>query len=103
MAPSHRSFWHLLSPSLTHLLLRDRPPIRRHQFTGPLLHMSTTPSTAPPVIPNGVTAPPPTDNPPLHGSPLDCHGDDGLEATPDVAPPLHPSTTFHQLPPHSDG
>lgn len=31
---------------------------------------------------------------PIHGSTIECHGDQGIEITGDVAPPLHPSTTF---------
>ena len=55
----------------------------------------------PPVLP---TFPSSTQYPfPLRGSTLDTHADCGLEPCADIAPPLHPSTTFHQLPPRADG
>ncbi|CAF3826218.1 unnamed protein product, partial [Rotaria magnacalcarata] len=31
---------------------------------------------------------------PIHGSTIECHGDDGIETTGDIAAPLHVSTTF---------
>lgn len=30
----------------------------------------------------------------IHGSTIECHSDQGIEMTGDVAPPLHPTTTF---------
>ena len=40
---------------------------------------------------------------PLHGGTIDTHLDAGIEPTADIAPPLHPSTTFVQASPHSTG
>ncbi|CAF3792803.1 unnamed protein product [Rotaria sp. Silwood1] len=31
---------------------------------------------------------------PIHGSTIECHGDDGIETTGDIAAPLHVSTAF---------
>ncbi|CAF1341819.1 unnamed protein product [Rotaria sordida] len=39
----------------------------------------------------------------IHGSTIECHGDDGIEAIGDIAPPLHPSTTFVSGAPESHG
>ena len=39
----------------------------------------------------------------IHGSTIDCHGDHGIEITGDIAPPLHPSTTFVSGVPESYG
>lgn len=39
----------------------------------------------------------------IHGSTIDCHGDHGIEVTGDIAPPLHPSTTFLSGAPQSYG
>ncbi len=40
---------------------------------------------------------------PIHGSTIECHSDQGIEITGDVAPPLHPSTTFVSGAPESYG
>jgi len=40
---------------------------------------------------------------PIHGSTIECHGDDGIEVTGDIAPPLHLSTTFVSGAPESYG
>ena len=47
-----------------------------------------------------VTRPPPLPFP-IHGSTVDCHADDDIEPTADIAPPLHASTTFAQSSPHN--
>ena len=47
-----------------------------------------------------VARPPPLPFP-IRGSTVDCHGDDDIEPTADIAPPLHPSTTFVQSSPHN--
>jgi cystathionine gamma-synthase len=39
----------------------------------------------------------------IHGSTIECHGDDGIETTGDVAAPLHLSTTFVSGAPESYG
>ena len=39
----------------------------------------------------------------IHGSTIECHGDDGIEVTGDIAPPLHLSTTFVSDAPESYG
>lgn len=39
----------------------------------------------------------------IHGSTIDCHSDQGIEVTGDVAPPLHMSTTFVSDVPESHG
>ncbi|CAF0815041.1 unnamed protein product [Adineta steineri] len=39
----------------------------------------------------------------IHGSTIECHGDDGIEVTGDVAPPIHVSTTFISDAPESYG
>ena len=64
----------------------------------------TTPSTNQPLSIAGVGAiprPPPLPFP-IRGSTVDCHADDDIEATADVAPPLHASTTFLQSSPHNN-
>ncbi|CAF0980170.1 unnamed protein product [Didymodactylos carnosus] len=40
---------------------------------------------------------------PIYGSTIECHGDDGIEVTGDIAPPLHLSTTFISGAPESYG
>jgi cystathionine gamma-synthase len=40
---------------------------------------------------------------PVHGSTIECHSDQGIEITGDVAPPLHMSTTFVSDAPESYG
>ena len=47
-----------------------------------------------------ITCPPPLPFP-IRGSTVDCHADDDIEPTGDIAPPLHPSTTFVQSSPHN--
>jgi cystathionine gamma-synthase len=39
----------------------------------------------------------------IHGSTIECHGDDGIEVTGDISPPLHLSTTFVSGAPESYG
>ena len=39
----------------------------------------------------------------IHGSTIECHSDQGIEVTGDIAPPLHPSTTFVSGAPESYG
>jgi cystathionine gamma-synthase len=39
----------------------------------------------------------------IHGSTIECHSDQGIEITGDIAPPLHPSTTFVSGAPESYG
>ena len=39
----------------------------------------------------------------IHGSTIECHSDDGIEITGDIAPPLHLSTTFVSGAPESQG
>ena len=46
------------------------------------------------------TRPPPLPFP-ISGSTIDCHADDDIEPTADIAPPLHPSTTFVQSSQHN--
>ena len=40
---------------------------------------------------------------PIHGSTIECHGDDGIEVTGDITAPLHLSTTFLSERPESYG
>ena len=39
----------------------------------------------------------------IHGATIETHGDAGIEATGDIAPPLHPTTTFLANDPESHG
>ena len=107
----------LLCPQLSVFL---RPVIHHPVSLSSSCAMSTTPLPSPPPKPGIPSVPDLTSNGPasllqslppshssfpfpLHGSSIDTHADDGVESTPDIAPPLHPTTTFYQSPPYADG
>ena len=79
-------------------LTSSPPPSHGIPSVPDLGNTTAPPSVLQPHIPNVASFPFP-----LHGSSIDTHADDGVEATPDISPPLHPTTTFYQSPPYADG
>ena len=73
--------------TVTHAVTKPSVPTTADGFVHSGLH---TAATRPPPLPF-----------PIHGSTIDCHADDDIEPTADIAPPLHPSTTFIQSHPHN--